>query len=233
MHSSLPFAPLSVKEQVRQGYLARLRELIQEDWTRLEMLATDPLTFLEVFWPDVHMYDKQKQILESIRDNDETIVVAGHQLGKDYVAGAAILWAFLCHRECRVVVTSVKHDHLRVCFGEAGRFIQTSVVPLTVEDGGPLLVNHWDIRKIIHGERCPISYLRGMVSEKGEGMAGHHAKYTLAVFDEASGIEDVTYERCTTWAKRILAFGNPYPPGVGCTFFKNAVKQGDILAKGG
>ena len=30
--------------------------------------------------------------------------------------------------------------------------------------------------------------MRGMVSEKGEGMAGHHAQYTLAILDEASGM---------------------------------------------
>lgn len=199
----------------------------------LWQMAADPLLVAATLWPDVVFYDRQIEVIEAVRDCDETVVVAGHQLGKDYVSGFICLWFYLCHPVCRIVTTSVKHDHLRVLWGEIGRFVQNAALPLSATDGGPLVLNHWDLRKVVRGEVCPISYLRGMVSEKGEGLAGHHAPHTLLVIDEASGVEDVAYERGTTWAKRVLAFGNPYPPGPGCTFFRNAVKQGDILAGGG
>lgn len=194
----------------------------------LARYAADPLGFAAAYWPQVRFYDRQQEIIESVRDNDETVVVAAHQLGKDYTAGFICLWAFLCHPESRVVTTSVKADHMRVLWGELGRFLQTAKIPLTVDEGGPLIVNHWDIRKFVGGKECKISYLRGMVSEKGEGLAGHHAAYTLLVVDEASGIDDLVYDRADTWAKRRLIFGNPYH----CeNYFRRAVKAGDLEAK--
>jgi hypothetical protein len=160
---------------------ARLREAIWGGPSPLLKLA-------ELLWPQVYFYDKQREIFQSLEDNDETVVPAGNQLGKDFTAGAVCICFFLrglFNGGCRVVTTSVKDDHLRVLWGEIGRFLQTSAVPLRVEEGGPLVVNHRDIRGVVAGKVCQISYLRGMVSERGEGMAGHHAKNTLAVIDEA------------------------------------------------
>lgn len=143
--------------------------------------------------------------------------------------------AFLLHpddhppssSEIRIVTTSVKDDHLRVLWGEIGRFVQTCKYPLEHKKGGPLIINHRDIRKVMRGEVCKISYLRGMVSEKGEGLAGHHAPYTLIVGDEASGLDDLVYTQSDTWARRKLFIGNPNP----CSnFFKRYSQEGDLKA---
>ncbi len=197
--------------------------------TIVEKLARDPLAFAAAFWPDVKFYREQKEIILSVRDNDETVVVAANMVGKDFVAGWVALAEFLRHPVARVVTTSVKDDHLRVLWGEIMRFIQTCKVPLLVKDGGPLIVNFRDVRKVVNGAPCPISYLRGMVSERGEGMAGHHAPYTLGVIDEASGVDDTVYAQMSTWARRKLIFGNPNP----CeNFFRKAVEAGDLEARG-
>lgn len=115
------------------------------------------------------------------------------------------------------------------------RFIQTSAQPLTVEAGGPLIVNHLHLRKVLNGNVCGVSYCIGRVAAKGEGMLGHHVAEigdgvprTLFIGDEASGLDDVSYERSDTWAKRKLIIGNPYPT---TNFFYKAVKGGDIRAK--
>lgn len=120
------------------------------------------------------------------------------------------------------------------------RFIDTAKYPLrckrkrdkmlgyTAKEGGPLWVNFRDIRKYVDKKYCPISYVRGMVSERGEGLQGHHAEHTLAVVDEGSASEDAVYNAITTWAKRILVIGNPLPPVGGANYFYKAVKQGDI-----
>lgn len=207
-----------------------------------ELLSThlrDPLVFAKLLWPQVYFYSKQREIIQSVVDNDETVVPAGNMLGKDFVAGFIAVWFFLVHRECRVITTSVKDDHLRVLWGEIGRFIDTASVSLDKTKGGPLILKHRDIRKINDkGIECKISYLLGMVSEKGEGMAGHHAASTLLIVDEASGVDNVVYTQADTWAgggtfnggldrKRKLIIGNPNP----CTsFFKTLVKGGDLLA---
>jgi hypothetical protein len=188
--------------------------------------AADPLGLARLLWPSVRFYDRQEEILLSVRDGAETFVPAAHQMGKDFVSAFVALWFFLSRHPCRVVTTSVKDDHLRVLWGEIGRFIDTSAVPLPAKKGGPLIVNHRDIRKLgPDGRECKISYLRGMVSETGEGMAGHHAAHTLLVVDEASGVEDLVYDRADTWAKRKLVIGNPYQT---TNFFYRAVKAGDL-----
>jgi phage terminase large subunit len=195
-------------------------------------LADKPLEFAKLLWPDVIFYREQRQILHSIVENDETMVPAGNMLGKDFVGGFVAVWFFMTRTPCRVITTSVKDDHLRVLWGEIGRFIQSSRFPLTRDKGGPLIVNHRDVRKVIDlksGVPCQISYLRGMVSEKGEGMAGHHAAHTLCIIDEASGVDDLVYNQQATWSRKLLAIGNPNP----CPpnhWFRRGVTDGDLVA---
>ncbi len=161
-------------------------------------------------------------------DNDETIVVAGNQLGKDYTAGFIVLWAFLTHREVRIVTTSVKDDHLDILWGELGRFIKTCKYTLDSRYGGPLLMNHRHIRRVVKGQTRDIDYIKGMVSAKGEGMSGHWAEYTMLVVDEASGVDQIVYEMGQIWAKRVLIFGNPNPCN---NFFYKNVKAGNVRAE--
>ena len=192
-------------------------------------LHGSPFALQAYCWPEVRFYNKQREIIRSVEDNVETIVVAGNKLGKDYVAGFIVLETFLRHPECRIITTSVRDDHLRVLWGEINRYVQTSRVPLDSKLGGPLLVNHHDLRRlrIKDGSVDPISYVRGIVSQKGEGMAGHHAAWTLFVGDEASGLDDEAYVQAKGWAKRVLLFGNPNPAQ---NVFFRAVQGGDILA---
>jgi hypothetical protein len=152
------------------------------------------------------------------------------------VAGFVALWFFLSRHPCRVVTTSADGPQLEaVLWGEIRRFIQTSRVPLERERGGPLVVNYLHIRKAIGGKVDGLSYMIGRVSAKEEGMLGHHVAdigdgvpRTLFLADEASGIDNETYNAADTWAKRKLVIGNPLP----CTnFFKAGVKGGDLYAK--
>ncbi len=200
-----------------------------------DRLRDDPVLFQEWLWPDIKLCGYQKDILYSVRDNDETVVVAGNMLGKDFTAALATLHFFLTRHPCRIMTTSVDGYQLEaVLWGEIRRFIQTAKYPLNSTAGGPLVVNHLHLRKRIDGKVCGISYVLGRVAAKGEGMLGHHVATTgdgiprtLMVGDEASGIEDISYERADTWAKRKLIIGNPFP----CTnFFYRAVKGGDLLA---
>ncbi len=202
-----------------------------------------PVQFIGCLWPDIKLYSKQRMILESLVHNDETFVPAGNMLGKDFISGLACLWFFLTRTPCRIVTTSADYNQLEsVLWGEIKRFIQTADSPLTVDKGGPLVVNHLHIRKGVIGHDLRwtgdiegLSYLQGRVAAKGEGLLGHHIAdtgdgipRTLAVIDEASGVEDVSYERMTTWAKRLLAIGNCYTNPTGANFFEKLTEQGDV-----
>lgn len=45
------------------------------------MRIKDPLVFAKILWPDVAFYKEQREIIYSVRDNDETFVPAGNMLG--------------------------------------------------------------------------------------------------------------------------------------------------------
>lgn len=195
----------------------------------------DPIEFAAIQWPKVKFYREQRQAIYSTLRNKETMVVAGNMLGKDFLAGFTALYFFLSRHPCRIITTSVDATQLEgVLWGEIRNFIQTAKYPLDSEQGGPLLVNHLHLRKIVNGETCGISYCQGRVAAKGEGLLGHHVAKTgdgiprtLFIADEASGVEDVSYERATTWADRMLIIGNPYDCN---NFFKRGVTEGDLLA---
>jgi hypothetical protein len=97
--------------------------------------------------------------------------------------------------------------------------------------GGPLAVNSLEIRfKEERDVKKPYNYLVGCVSEKGEGLAGHHAAYNLCVIDEASGVDDAVYEFAQGWAKKFFIFGNPNRCN---NFFRKMVEGGDIPKEDG
>lgn len=196
--------------------------------------VVDPFEVIARYWPKICLYGKQKEIVESVWYEKETFVVAGNQLGKDYVAGLVSLVFFLTHstspdpkKRCRVVTTSVKDEHLDILWGEIDGFLRTAKYPLANVKGAPLLYQHHNIRRVDEktGEVFKDSYLRGMVSKGAEGMSGHHGKNTLWVADEASGMSDKAYEGAQGWAKHMLVFGNPFPTR---NFFYKAVKQGNL-----
>ncbi len=198
----------------------------------LAMATLDPLQLVALLWPDVVLYDKQIEIIDSVWDNKETIVPAGNMLGKDYVAGVVcltfFLQSFMQGKRCRIVTTSIKDDHLRVLWGEIGRLTHECKYPLGDRSGGPLVLNQRDYRYAKEGPANYYSYMKGMVSEKGEGMTGHHAERTLLVIDEASGVDEMVYDQGRTWADKFLIFGNPNP----CTnFFFRGVKAGNLKAE--
>ena len=186
----------------------------------------------EAFWPSVTFYDKQVEVIESSFLNDETYVTAGNELGKDFVAGFIPLAAFLiCEAKgltCRIVTTSVAEHHLKVLWGEIGRFVTTAKVSLLAKDGGPLVMNYQEVRRVAEAEaKNPLNYLVGRVSAKGEGLAGHHADFTMVIGDEASGLDDSVYKMAQGWAKRMLWIGNPND----CrNFWRKGVKAGDLAA---
>lgn len=200
-----------------------LKESVQE-------VLDDPVKFYYACWPNSVLYQQQKEILWSLRDNDETFVPAGNGLGKDYISAVAAIWFFCSRRPARVVTTSVKYDQLNdVLWGEIRRLLNSCEMEL------PITYNHMHIRQTYDdGEIVPLCELRGQCVNKQEGLLGRHLPRdiprTLVIFDEASGIDTTVYTSTDTWAHKKLIIGNPFP----CeNFFKKGVQGGDLLAPSG
>jgi hypothetical protein len=192
----------------------------------------DPVKFGKWLWPHITFYKEQREAMYSVVENGETYVSAGNMLGKDFVAAYIVLWFFLTRHPVRIVTTSVDGSQLEgVLWGEIRRLIQEAQFSLDRADGGPIVNNHLHLKKVVGGKECGLSYCLGRVAAKGEGMLGHHIAETgdgiprtLFVADEASGVDDVSYTRSKTWARRKLVIGNPYPCD---NFFKAGVLAGD------
>jgi len=192
----------------------------------------DPIELIRLCWPDVKLYKEQKDIIYSVDENPETIVPAGNQLGKDFVAALICLVFFLRRSPCRIVTTSVDAYQLeKVLWGEMAQFINTTKYPL------PLDIKHLDIGKLHtsgpnKGKKVDKTYLIGRVAREKEGLLGHHlprglnnAPRTLVVYDEGSGIPDEMYKVTESWRHRMLVIGNCYPCA---NFFYKATKRGNI-----
>ena len=120
-------------------------------------VVVDPMRMGALLWPHVKFYNRQRDIIYSVVENTETVVVAGNMLGKDFVAAFITLWFFLTRHPVRIVTTSADHLQLEsVLWGEIRRFIQESRVPLTAKEGGPILENHLHLRKALRPPGHPV-----------------------------------------------------------------------------
>lgn len=218
----------------------------------------DPAALVEWIWPHERLYDREWEIIYSVRDNKETYVPAANGVGKDWTSGL-LTWLFWISPQSffsdeyvayveslrrpgydphtrRIMTTSVTDSHLGTLWGEIGRFAWGAKVPLLVEKGGPyiLLQRSYEIREAgdkDSGEN-PINWVKGRVTRTGDkvvGMAGHHAAYTLGLGDEASGIEDEVKEQFDGWTKKQLWISN-CNGRIDDNFFGRAVKAGDLAA---
>jgi hypothetical protein len=189
-------------------------------------------------WPETKLYDKQVDIASAAVTARETYVTAGNKLGKDFVMGFVAPACFKICQEygvtCRILTNSVAEHHLKVLWGEIGRFVSTGVLldgrPLAGRDPDQWTVNHMEIRRSSEAlAKNPLSYLAGRVSEHGEGMAGHHAEFTMFIGDEASGLDPIVHEMVQGWANHIIYIGNPNE----CqNQFRKGVKAGDAPSDG-
>jgi hypothetical protein len=182
----------------------------------------DPINLTSLLWPDVYLYDRQREIAYSVWNNKETDVAAANKMGKDFIAALMVLLFALSRYPFRVVTTSAKDDHLDVLWGEMLRFIQAA--HLSSADGGPFLITHHDIRKIVNGRECDISYIKGMVAgpDSIAAMQGHHVTprtleeandgipRSFYVSDESSSVPQAYYDMASTWFQRALIFGNAW-----------------------
>jgi hypothetical protein len=196
---------------------------------------TEPVLFLKTLWPNRYLYDQQLDIINSIPWNIETWVPAGNKLGKDYTGGFVMPWFFTTRHPCRIVNTSAKDEHLIVLWGEMNNWIKTArkdtpFGPLRIQDGGPFLIKHREIRKVLNGDLCDLSYIKGMVANQDsiDSLGGHHIAQlgdniprTMFVADECSSVSDDYVERAGPWADRMFFIGNTWPCD---NFWKRGIK---------
>lgn len=164
-------------------------------------IQRDPVTFCENVL-GFHPWSKQREIIESVRDNPRTAVRSCHGSGKTAVAARVVAWYLTAFPESRVVTTAPTFSQVRdllwseinAAVGRApeGLFPPCDSTRLTIS-------RSW--------------FAVGLSTDRPERFQGHHAENLLLVVDEASGVHEDIYEAAegflTSPNARVLLIGNP------------------------
>lgn len=167
----------------------------------------------------IHLWSKQIEIMESVRDNAKTAVASCHQIGKSFTAAIAVAWWLDTHLpgEAFVVTTAPTAPQVKaILWREINRVHEKAGLK------GRTNLTEWYIGdQLVAFGRKPSDY-------NDQAFSGIHARYVLVVLDEACGIPKQLWDASSTLVAnpetcRLLAIGNPDDP-VG--EFANVCKEG-------
>ena len=164
----------------------------------------DPVFFLTDVL-GVEPWEKQEQIIESVRDNANTCVASGHGVGKTFVSACTTLWYLCCHYQSRVITTAPTNRQVEsILWAEIWNLYKNSRVPL----GGKLLKTSLNME-----EKW---FALGLSTDDPDRFQGHHAEHMLLIMDEAPGVDPKIYEAAqgilTQANSKSLLIGNPTSP---------------------
>jgi hypothetical protein len=180
------------------------------------------------------LWDKQKEIAESIVDNRITAVRSCHDSGKSFIAARIALWYLETNKDSKVITTAPSWNQVREILWNEIHSAYNSVKKV-------------DERFVFSGKLLDTRFGKsedwfaiGMATRKegdsaqvADRLLGFHSKTgkILVIVDEASGILEPVWGAIegllTSDNARLLAIGNPYRiNGTFAKFFKqNSVKK--------
>lgn len=171
---------------------------------RPDPYATDPVGFTR----DVlgfEPWSKQRELLEALRDHDRVAVRACHGVGKTAAAARAALWFLATHRDSRVITTAPTWAQVeQLLWREVRRAIAGA------RGGHHVVFPTPSATKLELGDQW---FAIGLSTNEPERFQGHHADHLLLVVDEASGVDERTFEAAegflTAAGAKVLLIGNP------------------------
>ena len=183
-------------------------------WTKENL--NDPVFFIETFF-NCKLWDKQKEIAYSVRDNRITAVRSCHSSGKSFDVARIGAWFLQTKKDSKVLTTAPSWTQVKEILW---REIHSAINSLNEVDpsfkfAGKLLETKWDI--------APDWFAIGLATKKeGEAsevagrMLGFHSKTgeMLIIIDEGSGVLEPIWGAIetlmTSAGAKLLAIGNPY-----------------------
>lgn len=171
--------------------------------TIVDRCRDDPIFFVEHIL-GAQPWQKQREILEAIRDHKEVAVASCHAAGKSWISARAVLWFLYCNRLSRVVTTAPTFPQVKdIIWQEIKQAHASAKLPLGSK---PL-----DVRL----ELGPNWFATGRSTNDANRFQGAHSPkgYVFVVADEAAGIDPeiwIGIDGITTSENsHILAIGNP------------------------
>src|SRR6202521_2915570 len=147
----------------------------QKDFAR--KIVVDPVLFAShVLGAD--LWEREAEILQSIKDHRRTAVKACHGVGKTFTLAIAALWWLARYREGIVLTTSPTQRQVRTqLWSEIHRAVERAKVPYPKLKTTELKF------------RDDNNFAIGFSTNQTENFQGYHGKDVLIIADEAPGIE--------------------------------------------
>jgi len=191
---------------VREDAILELQAIEAE--VRRRRYPKDPVLWIKDKLGD-HVWSKQRQIAESVRDFRRTAVHSCHQAGKSYIAARITAWWLDTHPagEAFVVTSAPTGRQVRaILWREIGRaHAQGKLIGRTNQ-------TEWWI-PTGNGREEIVAFGQKPADMDPSAFQGIHARYVLVIFDEAGGIPTVLWEAADSLIanddSRFLAIGNP------------------------
>ena len=150
----------------------------------------------------VEPWEKQVEILNSLRDHNFVAVRSCNGAGKTFAAALATMWWLMSYDQSVVITTAPTERQVRELLWREIRSL------------------YWRNERVIGGEmfatRLELGLKRfavGYTATTGESFQGFHSENILAIVDEASGVRESIFEAIfgclTSWNAKLLMVGNP------------------------
>jgi phage terminase large subunit len=167
-------------------------------------IVSDPALFATHIL-GVSLWDREAEILQSIKASRRTAVKACHGVGKTFTLAVATLWWLARYPEGIVLTTSPTQRQVRTqLWSEIHRAVERARVPYP-----PLKTTELKFRD-------ENNFAIGFSTNQAENFQGYHGKYVLIIADEAPGIDsgiwDAVAGTMAGGTVHIVMAGNPTVP---------------------
>lgn len=192
-----------------RSLLRQARTMLAKD-AKQDSYRTDPARWAKDVL-GMHLWSKQREIAESVRDHKRTVVASCHSSGKSLVSSVLACWWVAVHPPGSAIVVSTAPTYRQVnaiLWEEIRKHHMTSKVKGLPLPGNVTGADEW---KLDNGQI--VGFGRKPKDGDAHAFQGIHRRYVLVIIDEAAGVPEELWtgvEAITTTANsRILAIGNP------------------------
>lgn len=161
----------------------------------------NPEQFSKTFFGST-LWQKQKDIFNSVRDNNRTCVKSGNTCGKSKISAEIALWFLLSFYPAKVITTAPTFLQVEeILWKEIATLYKKSKIPI----GGDLLNTELKLNDEW--------FALGISTDDVNRMQGFHSPHLLVILDEALGVDPLIWEAIEgLHPYRVLAIGNPLEP---------------------
>jgi len=171
-------------------------------------LPSDPVEFAEKAL-GIRLWQKQEEIIETVKENRFTVVEAGHGVGKSFAAAALACWWLSVHENSVLITTAPTANLVQNILWRRIRGLHRGA--RIALPGRVLETPRWEIGPEWFG--IGLSPRKDQKTQDFTALQGFHAVKLLVILDEAGGLPRNIFESAeslvTSEESRLLAIGNP------------------------